>query len=340
MSNKIVAAVIVLALCWGVVVSADVISGSPWTNLARFATASGNDAASSVHYQIGTEYWINNNNTRWHQGRTATPQDPCYIAFDLGEDNSAWIGYARMYNLSDNVNGLFDYHLEYLPAGADNLTENWIILNETFRTDRKTIDGDIFILDQAVNARAIRWVLTGGTEANYRFNRFEFFTENQHALNLANLPGATLTSSNDPNVLGSDAAAAHDGYMIPRFDSGNHYVTLMLPEAYQIQHLRLYNEDGGSSIGEFSIEYLLADGETWATVPGLGNLTGQPNIAEYDLSTLPATTGLRMNIITLSTQGHNVLRLNQFEAFGVAVPEPATMALLALGGLAMLRRRK
>jgi len=32
--------------------------------------------------------------------------------------------------------------------------------------------------------------------------------------------------------------------------------------------------------------------------------------------------------------------LNSFQLFGAAIPEPATMSLLVLGGLAMLRRRR
>jgi len=292
---------------------------------------------------------------RWHQGRDATPDNPIYITFDLGE-NSAWIGYAQMYNVTDASGGLFNYHLEYLPAGMANAAGNWVVLDETLRTNRQTNDGDVFTFNQAVHASALRWVLTEGTQSNYRFSKFEFFTSNPSLLSLANAPGATLTWSNNPSVLGNDAVYAHNGNPQLRFESnypgrqanendpdgfGQQYLTLMLPEEYDLQWMRMLNEDYGSYIDLFSVEYLLADGLTWQTVPGLDNLTQQPNIAEYDLSMLPATTGLRLNIVNPSSQGHNILRLREFEVFGTpAIPEPATMVLLAMGGLALLRRRR
>jgi len=358
MRGRTIVAAALLALAWGGAVSAEQITTAPWVNLAHYTSVTTTGGDTGALWHLVSPYSFTG---RWHQGVAVTEGNPVYIDFDLGQDNSAWVSFARMYNASDNSGGRFSYHLEYLPAGADpGIAGNWVKLDETQRVDRRTNDGDVFVFDQPVNARILRWVLTDGPDNNFRFSKFEFFTQNQRDLNLANLPGATLTWSTDPTVLGSDATNAHDGNITPRFESGypnrqaqagdpenfgQQYVTLMLPEAYQMQLLRLYSEDADTQnpkwIDLFSIEYLLADGVTWQTVPGLGNLTQQSNISEYDLSLLPPTEGLRMNIVNPSNQGHNILRLWEFEAFGnIPIPEPVTITLLTLGGLVLLRRRK
>ncbi|MCL2701453.1 MAG: PEP-CTERM sorting domain-containing protein [Phycisphaerae bacterium] len=44
--------------------------------------------------------------------------------------------------------------------------------------------------------------------------------------------------------------------------------------------------------------------------------------------------------IRVTTTETNILQMNSMTLYGTDIPEPATMSLLALGGLAMLRRRK
>jgi len=366
---KVILAVAALALAWSGVASAGIISVDPWVNLAYDTTISSNDSSAVSSALNKRDYWIVN---RWHQSKVVSPGDPLYIAFDLGADNSAMVSYVRIYNISD-ASSAFNYHLEYLPAGMENIAENWVAIEGTQRTGVSTNPGDIFQFD-AVDARALRWVLTGGTANNFRFTRFEFFTANPTAHNLANVEGATLTHSTNPDVLGADAAKAYNGIIGDRFNAATdqQFLTLMLPEAYDLQFLRLYSEDTGQSIGLFSLEYLVVDefGEsTWKVVPGCANLgpnaytqmrhpetnawvtnpdyaavahLAVPNIWEVDLTVIPeAAMGLRLNVAMPSTNPTNpILRVWEFEVFGTPVPEPATMSLLALGGLALLRRRK
>ena len=354
MSNKSIVAMTVLALAWSGVASAEV-----WTNLAYQVLPITSNGGGSPN--VLNAPGIGGNNSRWHQSVALSPGNPIWILFDLGEGKSAPVSYARMINTSDNPAGSFNYHLEYLPTGGNPAAaDDWVVLTETMRTGMSTGPSDVFVFNQTVDVRALRWVLTDGSANNFRFTRFEFFETNPSTLNLANLTDATLVWSKeqvfpdteivfDSTNNFKDMATARNGNVGDRFNSdfpGNpnnpsqQYVTLLLPEAYELQHLRLYNEDDGRSISLFSVEYLAADG-TWTTVPGLGNLSNQSNIAEYDLSVIPsATTGLRLNIANPSTHPSDCqLRIWEFEVFGAPIPEPATMTLLALGGLAMLRRR-
>jgi len=364
MSGKsIVAALAVVALAWSGTVSAELLVTDPWTNLAFLSTASSNDTGTGFA-RLNARIFTGTND-RWHQSRVPTVSDPTWIAFDLGVGNSAWISYARMYNQTDPSGGRYSYHLEYCPVGMDpSVAANWVPLTETYRTNATTNPGDVFVF-APVEARALKWVLTEGTANNFRFSRFEFYSENQKNINLVNsVPGAQLVWTSDhPTHVGKtySAANAHDGLPgHPRLDINSRtqgtqdaypiYVTFTLPsdgDDYILDHLRLYSEDGSRSIGQLTIQYLAADGETWVSIPAYTNLgpgaggSFIPNIADFDLSMIPPTKGLQLHITMPSTNASdNILRLWQFEVFGRPVPEPATMTLLALGGLAMLRRRK
>jgi len=348
MGNKatIVLAVAALALAWSVGASS-----AMWDNLSFDATLSSNDSNVVGSGLGGTNslVWKGVSNDRWHQmgGGNAwvwSEEKPCWVVFDLGEGNETQISYARWYYLSSGDHasaGTFTSHLEYL--GTDGL---WHVIDGTERSVAHDSCYDQ-ISFATVTTSALKWVFTEGTTGmNFRTSRFEFYSVDQFAANLANSPGATLTWSRADGTNVRDIPEVHSGLLsgMTRFNSNYsdpQYVTLTLPTETVIDHLRLIAEDGGHSIGKFSIEYLDAEGN-WVPATGpngesYANLTGQPNFANYDLA-IPATTGLRLNIETPSTQGHNILRLYEFAAFA-AIPEPATMSLLALGGLAMLRRR-
>jgi len=346
-----VAAVIALALTWSGVTSA-----APWTNLAYSSVATTTDGSS-----------LNNlaspGNARWHQNGSSlwSPTNPCYVVFDLGAGNETSIGYIRWYNITDHVGGTFTGYVQALLPGGDPSNPNdWTKIVDAFTmngtADSQQFSVADFVGQQAVTTRALRWVLTDTNDGkNFRVSKFEFSEGNLNTLNLANMPGATLTwckAGDDANAI--PIPMVHNGLPgMTRFNSnypgsqgvdGQQFVTLTLPTAMNIEHLRVAAEDGNHYIGLFSIEYLAADGVTWKTATGPGgqsyaNLTGQLNVADYDLA-IPATTGLRLNIINPSDVNHNILRLYEFAAYGTPIPEPATMTLLALGGLAMLRRRK
>lgn len=282
---------------------------------------------------------------------------PAKIAFDLGAGNETDVSYVRFYNMTDNVNGPFTCNLQSLNAGGSpgtdadwtNIAGTTTVMNTSFETGGQQLSFS------PVHTRALRWVFTqdnspGGT-GNFRTSEFEFYTANQNTLNLANLPGSTLRWTNGTTTL--DPVNAYEGNPgAPRFDAGNgpttgdpQTVTLLTPDPVTIAHLRIMAEDNGQSIGQFSIEYLGVGGNPansadWMSIAGLTGLTGQPNIADYNLPPNITSNGVRLNIANSSTNnGDHHLRLWQFEAFRV-VPEPASLSLLALGGLALLRRRR
>jgi len=336
--------VILAVLAWSGVAMAGMTPAAPWTNLAYMSTVTSNDG------NVQGSGLASANNGRWHQdGRAWSEEEPCWVIFDLGAGNETDIGYIRWFSISDQVGGPFSGYVQaLLPGGDPNNQASWTNVVDSF-TMTGTGDGQQFAFADPVTTRALRWVFTQSNAGNnFRITKFEFSEGSRYDLNLANAPGATLTwqrADDDDSLM--TIPSVHNGTPgLERFNSnygGQQYVTLTLPTATVIESLRVAAEDGNSKLGLFSIEYLDGNGE-WKTATGpLGqsyaDLTGQLNVEDFGLA-IPATTGLRLNLATPSTNtGHTILRLYEFAAYA-AVPEPATTALLALGGLAMLRRRK
>jgi len=284
---------------------------------------------------------------------------PFYVEFEFAKTT---IGYARWYTLNDAIGGTFSYHLDYL-----DLTDGvWKTIPGSANTVDSVRGAEFLTLGTSVTTTNLRWVFTVNQTDSpgnlFRTHKFEFYETNPFACNLVNQPGATLIWS---NADGSTQIDVREGAYIvkdgapntdsrttfisgrpgaPRFDgpsSGQQYVTLMLEEETIIQHLRLIAEDDGQRIAEFRIQYL--DGDEWKVVPDYDfGQFDKFSVADYVLNIPIATKGLRLDIKDPSTNGgDNHLRLWAFEVFSTPpVPEPATMALLALGGLAMLRRRR
>jgi hypothetical protein len=103
---------------------------------------------------------------------------------------------------------------------------------------------------------------------------------------------------------------------------------------------------GSSAASERLVDYLiqyfdydLGDEGDWVTV-----LTVTGNTKRTDERVFDITTGEsdRWRLCINSAQGisDNWARISEIMLFGSVVPEPATMTLLALGGLAMLRKRR
>jgi len=323
--------VLVLALTWGGASTAAV-----WDNLAY-------DAVHHVESNHGNADWKSEIYNRDGSGSGRWTNDNFgvlpYFTFILMQETS--IGYLRWYSITDNQGGSgsnYSYYLEY-----HNEADGWQTLDGSAQTVHTTSGGQ-WILDTPILADQIRWVFTD-VSGGLRFNKFEFYAENPHNYNLVRMSGATVTwkaadGTKEPIDLiadrrvtgdwpaGIDAPGEYPEQKMfgPDHEGKQQYVELLLPTPANIELLRVTAESPGQSIGMFSIEYLDANGD-WVTATGpdgtlYGDLVDQFNISVYDLD-IPATMGLRLNITSPSTNGHNILRLMEFSAFGTAVPEPA-----------------
>ena len=111
-----------------------------------------------------------------------------------------------------------------------------------------------------------------------------------------------------------------------------------------------YNEEGGTARGanEVVISVASSEGgpftvlstENFTIAPGVDNVAfGQP----IDLSGFSASDNVRLVKLTINTNhgdGNQFAGLSEIQFDGVLVPEPGSLALLGLGGLLVVRRRR
>jgi len=93
----------------------------------------------------------------------------------------------------------------------------------------------------------------------------------------------------------------------------------------------------------FTLQYLVLvdDEENWVSVVGDAPYSISPNKAGVTGFTFEPVTAQQWRIFdpTGSTHNNHII-LDQIMLYGTVVPEPATMGLLVLGGLALLRKRR
>ena len=112
------------------------------------------------------------------------------------------------------------------------------------------------------------------------------------------------------------------------------YVTLQLAQSFTFDHLILQGDDND----DYHVEYW--NGSSWQTAFD-ANATGGWGLTTRDSGALtPFTTDL---FRLFATGGDKYYAISEFQAFGAAVPEPASWALMILGFGAIgatLRRRR
>jgi len=113
--------------------------------------------------------------------------------------------------------------------------------------------------------------------------------------------------------------------------------------AYDFYKLGLSGGDGyNNADAEFVLHYRNGDEGAWIPVVFEDDVTRQILPKSYGYFDLPEgiiATAIKLTVVNPGTGGQRNDILD-VQLFGTPVPEPATMTLLALGGLAMLRRRK
>jgi len=119
--------------------------------------------------------------------------------------------------------------------------------------------------------------------------------------------------------------------------------TWAFENTYELQGMMLTQFDRGRHMQAPLLE-ASTDGVNWTTLwdNGGNNYVWDPDNALY----IPfENAGILASYVRLSWGDHDgsnsgEVDITQFQLFGKAIPEPATMTLLALGGAALLRRRR
>ncbi len=94
-----------------------------------------------------------------------------------------------------------------------------------------------------------------------------------------------------------------------------------------------YSTNGGASFTNLSTQTLTRDGVWYTSTANLGNV-------------FASTSGSDMNVLKLTLSGiggtstNGNVRIDNMLVTGTIVPEPMTLAMLALGAIPMIRRRK
>ena len=142
---------------------------------------------------------------------------------------------------------------------------------------------------------------------------------------------------------GSATETLHYRHATTVADPSRIYITW--DQDYQIDKIGLVHAETGLPyrVQDYELQSLnpggdpTADGD-WTNI---GGVTANPLIyAEYTIDTV-TTRGIRLYITkATATGGDDLARFEEFLVQGTAVPEPTTTALLGLGGLALILRRR
>lgn len=179
---------------------------------------------------------------------------------------------------------------------------------------------------------------TGTAAGNLSGNNGDFPTPNANN-NFGSYTGATLNDIGVPQVAGSSLSMT---------GSDNNGRSFLIKLDDKLSGVTLSYATRGTSTGyaTHTIDYSTDGGATWAALEShAANKTSTWAVHTVNVGNIfQSTYGFDKNIIRISvagatsTNGNN--RFDNILVTGTIVPEPATMSLLGLAGLAMLRRRK
>ena len=205
-------------------------------------------------------------------------------------------------------------------------------------------EGEVFNGVMRVSSSGSAWADTGNTGAflfkNVEGNfaaQVEVVSQDNWWHNLGGLmaraPGDGLLQVGDKySEVGSTGANENWVYLtyFPLYNVGNH-IRNTINGASTEGGIKGYPCDPYlqlSRVGNTFYFKTSADGVTWTSLPGL-----EAGVVRDDL---PAT--VEVGIFTSNYTGDWIGDMD-FDNFGIVVPEPATVALLGLGGLALIRRK-
>jgi len=275
----------------------------------------------------------------WHSSTSPTPH---YLEVDLGSDNH--LDRVQIFHRTDGLD--YQNFTNFQVQVWNNLGTE--VYNQTFDTgETATYDtwGSIGLrgtLGQTVRLTEL------GADQYVQMGEFEVFGQSLAPTASLLSSGATVTGT--APLAGTNAALANltdgsiDGDWGRPDDGGSGagmyhsneipaFIQVDLGSVQSIEYINLFDRTDDNSSSSITVEVLAGDGTTVLDSTTF-DLSG---IANYDhVWTLgSAVNGQYVKVSNTGTW----MALSEVEVFGV-VPEPATMALLGLGSLVLIRRKK
>lgn len=190
------------------------------------------------------------------------------------------------------------------------------------------------------------------------FSEFEVFGQTGAKIEKNLALTATVTSSSLPGF-GSQNADAIDGDINGHFfrldttgigstgpvyhsaDQGaGEFLQLDFGSNQRLDYINLFSRTDGVTTNNVLVEVL--DSSLATVFSTIVNLNGTDlNASRYNQTIdLPGQFGLLGQFVRITTQGNEFLALAEVEVFAQAIPEPASMSLMALGAVMLIRRRR
>jgi len=292
------------------------------------------------------------------------------VVLNLGQVynvSQVWLHYAA----GNNLNCTFE-------VSTDNHTWTPVTISSTGLLDGAGANDFYHVFENAQEAQYIRMTASAGGNQSAKLAEISVYTASNPAKpELAPQRNSGCDMGRELFALGNSTSILFDGVLEERGSNGlvvgNPGVVIDLGEVEMINRLCVTtsfidtNSDNPHSTFDAVAIALSADGETWQyLLPGVDlRGSGLSGIYACDLSEACDDLGIADGAMYLRTGAYtfntmearyvmivnygddyadhkgNLKTIRQLQIYSVgAVPEPATMSLLALGGLALLRRKR
>jgi len=313
------------------------------TNLSLSGTAYGWQAAGTqgVPGNVNTGSYLTESGTWYGSVEEGLVDGYFYILWD----DSRTVQSARwMSTFADTQRGLSSFTLWSLNDGADpEVPASWTKLGDYGDFDNPSSIKLYYevVLPQAITTKAIKLSYTD----QYRplTGEFEIYSRDMTRL-------ATTISDASPSRGDSLTDKALDGTVFTRYGSeglgnGPGFMDFDLGGEQAVGALQIYfSIQGGyyAAPESFVIQAWNDDDGEWTDVRTVTDWPAMGLIYSLDLDTAVVTEKIRLNVTgprASSNYADGSFGVSEFYLYAPVVPEPVTLSLLTIGGLALLRRR-